>query len=180
MNYLKEILDYVSKLFQWWVVVQPWEQGLKTRFGKNVKLLSHGVWFRLPFFDCVYLQTVRLRVVSMPLQTITTKDGKTLSICSAVGYSINDILKLYNSLHNPETTIYNLVLSEISDYVANHELTECGHKQLESVVLNKLSTSDYGIKYEYVKILGYAVVRTYRLLQDGHWNPDGLSLETIK
>lgn len=180
MNYIKETLDYLSKLFQWWVIIQPWEQGIRTRFGKNAIILLKGTHFRIPFFDTIYIQTTRLRVVSMPLQTVTTKDKQTITLCSAIGYSITDIHKLFNSLFHPESTISNMVLSEVSEYVYTHDLSECNPKDIENLVISKLKNEDYGIKYEYIKIVGYAVVKTYRLIQDGHWTPDGLNLDNQK
>lgn len=178
MNYLKETLDYLSKLFQWWIIVEPWEVAVRTRFGKNMTVLGPGTHFRLPFFDIVYIQTIRLRIVHMAPQTITTKDAKTITIVCAVGYSISDMGKLYNSLSSPEGTICNIVQGEISDFVYNNDLSDCGPLKIENVILSKLNTSDYGIKYEYVKMVGYAVVKTYRLIQDGHWQPDALQLST--
>jgi hypothetical protein len=180
MNYIKDTLEYLSKLFQWWIIIQPWERSIRTRFGKNLSVLGPGTHFRIPFFDIVYIQTIRLRVVSMPPQTITSKDGKTITAVCAVGYSICDIHKLYNTLYQPEVTICNLVQGEIAEYVSQHNLTECGPGHIETQVFGKLKESDHGIKYEYVKMVGYAVVRTYRLIQDGHWTPDSLNMNDKK
>lgn len=176
MNYIKETLEYLTRFFQWWVIVQPWERAVRTRFGKKAITLTPGTHFRIPFFDIIYIQTIRLRVVSMPLQTVTTKDGQTVTIASAVGYSICDIEKLYNSLFHPESTICNIVLSEISEYVYTHSLQECSPKSIEALIIDKLNSENYGIKYQYIKIVGYAVVKTYRLIQDSHWTPNDLSM----
>lgn len=176
MNYIKDTLDYLSKLFQWWIIIQPWERGIRTRFGNRLLVLCPGTHFRIPFFDTVYIQTIRMRVVSMPPQTITTKDGKTITVVCAAGYSISDVYKLYNTLYQPEATICNLVQGEISEYVALHDLIDCKPREIEEHVFSNLNINDQGIKYEYVKMVGYAVVKTYRLIQDHHWVPDNLNL----
>ena len=152
----------------------PWESGLRIRLGKHITIMSKGVYFRIPFFDSVYIQTTRLRVVSMPLQTVTTKDGKTLSIISVIGYSISDIKLLYDKLYQPEGTICNIALGEISEFISKNDIDNCSPKNIEEAVSNKLNSDDYGIKYDYVKIIGYAVVKTYRLIQDQHWLPNTL------
>lgn len=174
MNYVKETIEYLCKLFQWWVMIEPWERGIRTRFGKKVKLLEPGTHFRLPFFDSFYLQTIRLRVVSMAPQTISTMDGKTVTVSCSVGYSISNIMTLYNTLYQPEVTICNMVQAQIAEYIFTHDLLDCAPKAIEDHI-NQVLKDDYGIKYEYVKILGYAVVRTYRLIQDNHWTADALS-----
>ena len=178
MTPIKELLEYLLKIFRWWVSVLPWERGLRIRLGKNVKLLVPGFHFRFPFIDTVYIQTVRLRTVTIPPQTITTKDGQTLTITLVVGYSIEDIEKLFNSVHQPEATICNICSGEASDYVSQNNT--CSPRILQEELLKKVVGLDYGIKFEYLKVTGYAIVKTFRLIQDNNWTPDNLNINEIK
>lgn len=178
MGTIKEVIDSILRIFEWWVSVSPWERGIRVRFGKYTKKLEPGIHFKIPLFDTIYLQTIRLRIVQLPLQTVSTKDGKCLSIVTAVGYSISDIIKLYNSIYQPESTITSIVLGEISEYVATHEIVDCLPSNIQSAVSTKLSSiNNYGISYEYVKIVGFAVVKTFRLIQDGHYLNEGIQMD---
>jgi len=112
----------------------------------------------------------------MPMQTISTKDGKTLSLCSVIGYQIADIEILYKTLFQPDGTICNMAMAEVATFVSQTNLEDCGPEKIEQAVIQSLSSGAYGIKYEYVKVIGYAVVKTYRLIQDMHWTPDSLTL----
>ena len=67
MNEVQQFLEYVFNAFKIWVIVQPWETGLRVRAGKKVKNLSKGMYFRLPYFDSVYIQESRLRVSEVPM-----------------------------------------------------------------------------------------------------------------
>lgn len=180
MNYFKEVLDYLTKIFQWWVIISPWEKAIRVRFGKHTKILDGGTHFRIPFFDIVYVQCFRMRVVQMPVQTISTKDGHTLSVVICGGYSIKNIEKLYNRMAMPEGTISNMIMGEASQYIYSHNLTECNPELLEAKILERLNLDDFGIKYEYVKVLGYAVVKTFRLIQDQSWMPNALDVNTAR
>jgi len=102
MNYLNDILQNIGKIFQWWVIISPWEKGIRTRFGKNVKVLEPGIHFKAPVFDCVFIQTIRSRNISLTIKTLSTMDAITISIGAVVSYSIKDIFKLYNTIHHPE------------------------------------------------------------------------------
>jgi regulator of protease activity HflC (stomatin/prohibitin superfamily) len=175
MGFIKETFDYLSKLLQWWIIVLPWEKAILIRWGKHLKVLGAGIHFRIPFIDTVYLQSTRLRVVQMPPQTITTKDKHTLTIVMCAGYSIDNIETLYQKMFQAESTIANMVMGEISEHISSNLLTECTPSDIEGKVMTKLNSTDYGIKYEYVKVIGYAIVKTYRLIQDHHWTPDSLS-----
>jgi len=176
MDIFKSVLEYLTKMFQWWIMIQPWELGIRTRFGNRTKLLEPGTHFRIPFFDIIYVQTIRLRVVSLCPQTITTKDGKTLTISCAVGYSISDIMDLFNTLFHPEATIGYMVQGNIGGYIFSHDLSDCSPELIEKHVMNKLIEGNNGIKYEYIKVISYAVVRTYRLIQDSSWSENKLDI----
>lgn len=69
-----------------------------------------------------------------------------------------------------------MCLGDVAEYVATNDLSNCTPKEIEESINKKLNIDDYGVSYEYFKIIGYAVVKTYRLIQDGNWMPDGLSL----
>lgn len=174
MNNIRELIECVSKLFQWWIIILPWQKGMRIRLGNKVKLVSAGVHFKIPFFDQYYVQTTRLRVVQMAPQTISTKDKQTLTVVICAGYSISNIETLYNKMCQAESTISNIVMGEVSDYIYSSNMNECNPKAIEEKVMSKLQSEDYGIKFEYVKVIGYAIVKTYRLIQDAHWTSNSL------
>lgn len=122
MNWVKELIDYLSKIFQWYIMVSPWEKGIRIRLGNRQKLLNPGTHFRIPFIDTVYVQPCRIRVAHLSAQTATSKDGHSVTFAIAVGYSIADIEKLYNSVNEPERTIANIVQGEATHYISINNL----------------------------------------------------------
>lgn len=180
MNQVKDFFEYIFNAVKIWVIVQPWQTGLRVRNGKNIKKLSGGIYFRLPYFDSIYIQENRLRVASMPVQTLTSKDIKTITLNGAVGYVISDIEKLYQTLFHPETTIANITMSEVADFIFKNDLKNINPNTIEQAVINKLNSDDYGLKFEYFRITNFAVVRTFRLIQDQSWISEGLSMNDKK
>ena len=180
MNQVKEFLEYIFNAFKIWVIVQKWESGLRVRKGKRIKLLHPGLHFKIPYFDSVYVQEVRLRIVSMPTQTITTKDNETITLSAAIGYSITDIEKLYLTLFHPETTIKNMAMSFISDYISKANAADIKLDELETKAVEHLKDLDYGIYFSYLKLTNLARVKTYRLIQDRNWFSEGLKMTDKK
>jgi regulator of protease activity HflC (stomatin/prohibitin superfamily) len=174
-NWIKDLFDYLAKVLQWWVIVNPWEEGIRVRLGRRVRRLRAGTYLKLPIIDQVFIQTTRLRVRSLPLQTLTTKDGNTISLLASIGYSINDVDKLYRTLYQPEGTLINICMSSVADYVASNNLSDCSPKTIQDNI-NVSGVDQYGLDNVTVKVIGYAVVRTYRLLMDGHWQDNGANL----
>ncbi len=172
MNFLEQLVDYLSYLSPF-VIINGWEKALRVRLGKQQKVFGAGIYLRIPFIDEFYVQPVRLRVVGMPLQSLTSKDGKDLSIKGALTYQVVDIQKMYNEIHSPETTIINIAADLMSEYCINNNFEnvdrlEFLHK-LKSCINEGLQEFDYGIQFDEFRITAFSAVRTYRLIQDQHW-----------
>lgn len=180
MNQVQQFFEYIFNAVKIFIIVQPWQTGIRVRSGNKIKKLEKGIYFRIPYFDSVFVQESRLRVVDMPIQTLTSKDLKTLTINSSFGYSITDIEKLYQTLYHPETTLQSIAMSEVAGFIFNKNLDEVTPETLEHQVLGRLNEESFGIKFEYFKITNFAVVRTYRLIQDGSWSAEGLSMSDKK
>lgn len=181
MGSIRELLDYILNVFKFWIIVQPWEQAIRVRFGKNQILLKGGLHFRIPLLDNFYIQCTRLRVVSMPMQTLTSKDIKTVTINGCIGYEIINIETLYNNMLYPEQTISNMVMGELSDYIFTHDILTINPGIIEAHIMGKIEDlSRYGIKITYFKLINFAIVRTYRLIQDHSWISEGIKLTDSK
>lgn len=176
MGSIKELLQYLFNAVKFWIIVQPWEQGLRVRFGRFVKQLKGGLYFRIPYIDSLYIQSVQLRVIQLPMQTLTSKDLKTITINGVIGYSICDVEKLYKTLYHPEFTLSNLAMSELAEFIYHNCLADIKPKAIEMAVSKKLHAGDYGIKIKYFRLTSFAVVRTYRLIQDQSWCAEGMTL----
>ena len=180
MNQIQQFFEYILNAIKIWIIVQPWQEGIRVRNGKGIKKLSKGIYFRIPYFDSIYIQENRLRVASMPMQTLTTKDLKTITINGAIGYQIKNVVTLYQTLYHPETTLINITMSEVAEYVFTKNLNEITPQEIEKYVLEKLSSKDYGLNFEYYRITTFAVVRTFRFIQDQSWVSEGLSMNEKK
>lgn len=176
MNNIKDFIEYVLNVFKFWVIIQPWQAGLRIRNGNHSKFLDKGIHFRIPFFDSVYVQETRMRIVDMAAQTITSSDGQTITIIASLGYSVESIEKLYESLYHPELTIVNHACGTISKYIREHTAKECNQDEMEKIVIESLNNMDYGLRFEYCKITSFAIVRTVRLIRDASHNYEELDM----
>ena len=177
MNQVQQFFEYLLSAVKIWVIVQPWESGIRVRAGKYKKILSGGLYFRIPYIDSVYIQENRLRVSAMPVQTLSSKDLKTVTLSGVVGFSLVDIEKLYETLYQPETTITNIAMSEVAKFVFDNDLIKITPKLIEIAALEGLKAKDYGLKFEYFKVTNFAAVTTFRLIQDTIWHNEGMEVD---
>ena len=42
MNQILDLIREFFRLFQWWVIIAPWEQAVRVRAGKHLTLLQPG------------------------------------------------------------------------------------------------------------------------------------------
>jgi regulator of protease activity HflC (stomatin/prohibitin superfamily) len=161
-----------------WVMVEPWEQALRVRLGKYVRKLSPGTHLRIPYIDVVHKKSARYRTALCSPQTLTTKDGKTVVCSVAIGYTLVDIEKLFNTIYDVNATITQVVASYVADEVAATKYAD-----LKAVKINEKLTAllqnefeKYGLGGITVRIQDFAFIRAFRLIQDQRWQNDvGLS-----
>lgn len=172
MEWARQLFEYIQKLFIWWVIINPWEMGVRSRAGRKAKLLMNGCHFRIPYFDTILVQPVRERVVNMPPQVCSTKDKKVITVALNISWQINDIAKVYNTIHNPEGTICSIAMGQASKTINEFNAADCDQKILEQRMTHELKKLDVGVDIKAIHIVTFAEVKTYRLIQDSHWMPD--------
>ena len=163
MTWLSQIFGFF-RAFQIWITIAPWESGLRVRFGKTAKTLHPGISFRLPFLDRIFVQSIRLRTISDSGQTITTRDGKVLTVSVAVTYSITDIRKLYLTVANPESTLLCRVQAHIAQVVSIAAAASLNPKLIEDEVSKLLPADEWGLSNVRVNVTTYAFVKVYRIM----------------
>lgn len=177
MNWLTTILHSMSRPLKWWVVVATWEQGVRVRLGKNPKRLDCGIHFRIPFLDRVYVQATRLRVIACDGQSITTRDGVTVTFKIAVSYQIRDVLKMYMSASSPEGLLMFRSLSTASRTIASSDSKEIGPEQIEKAINEGVCGRAMGLESVQISVITYCTVRCYRMITGDGWIPTGNNLE---
>lgn len=176
-TWLTTIFHAMSQPLKWWVVVAPWEQGIRIRLGKKITVLNPGIHFRIPFLDRVYVQSIRLRISTSGSRTISTLDNKVITINLTVKFAIKDVKLLYNTVANPETTLINHISSLAAEYISQINSVDLSHKSLSEYVTSKLDVSGWGLSDVSVSVIDFAFARTYRLMGNEYERGHALDLE---
>lgn len=170
MTAIIDLLRSFWRLFIWWVVVMPWELAIRVRLGKQRQRLGPGLSFRIPYADVIFKQSVRLRFATTMPQTVSTRDGFTLTVSGQLGYTIVDIDKLYDTLQQGENALRAMAQGAIARYVFDHNLGDCAPAQIEIGVARMLQLGDCGLEYHTLQLTTFCRVKTYRLIMDTHEN----------
>lgn len=169
------IFSWIQRFFSElrpYVIVSPWQQAIRVRLGKYVKLLHPGVHLRIPFLDTIFRQAIRLRIKQCDRQTVTTTDHKAVTVEVMAGFAIADLERLYNTLHSVDSTIMNYVQGQVSQYIATTSSDDCTPDRLAKFVMNAVRSKmcSYGVDIQSVAVNFFIITegkaRTFRLVGD--------------
>jgi hypothetical protein len=156
MAWLQSLMTHFGEAFRWFYILQPWEQALRVRCGKHIRLHAGGLHFKVPYIDYIFKQNTRLRISDVPAQTITTLDAQTITLSGALQYRVADITPLFTKLHMAENTIAQECQAILTEYIA--------WKDIMSHVQERLNLEQYGLADIRFILKDFAVVKTYRFI----------------
>jgi hypothetical protein len=113
-------------------------------------------------------------------QTMTTRDGKTLTVSIAVAFAVEDIGKLYNTVQIPDLTLIHEVQGIIAGYITTRDTGTITPADLEAHALGKLPGSNWGLAQCRLIVTSFAYVRVYRLLSNEYRSTSMNELEQPK
>jgi len=164
MAWLNSLLTNFAEAFKWFYILQPWEQALRVRCGKHIRLHAGGLHFKVPYIDFIFKQNTRLRISDVPAQTITTLDARTITLSGALQYRVADITPLFTKLHMAESTIAQECQAILTEYIAWNDFSQCSPKDVMLNVQRELNLERYGLADVRFILKDFAVVKTYRFI----------------
>lgn len=174
LSAIQSLFGALSNAIRPWIVLAPWEAGIRIRLGWHVEVLKPGFNWRIPGVDRINVQTTRLRISSLATQTLMTTDVKTLVIAGNVAYSIADIRRLYDSVHHAEDTIRSMAseaLAEVVNGSAGFVSPAAIAKSATELVAPRLE--QFGLTDIQICLTDFAFVRAYRMISDQRWGNYG-------
>lgn len=169
---LDRLIDFLIatlKLFQFWVVIYPYEKGVLMRFGKFKWVLNSGFHWCIPFkVDRVLTMDTVVRTLRLGAQSLVTGDGKPVVINTVVACEIEDVTKAALNVHAIEHVIDDSCSGLVAAFVANNDLEYlvscCASPDSELVSHCQENASQYGVKILRVQFTDVSPSRTFRLL----------------
>jgi len=176
MSWITELFRSLSSAVRPWVIVAPWEQAVRVRLGRRVDLLGPGVHFRAPIADRAVTLCTRERRVQEHNQTMQTADGSVFTMTIAVTYSIGNAKQMLESIAQPEATIMIRAQSCVAKVVSEMPGDGVCPSAIEKGAADGFAegVKDWGLAGASIQVLGFAKVRTYRLLMNDYSTRSGI------
>jgi len=167
------IFDFLESVWEWiipFVIIDQYEQGVVLRFGKFQRILNPGLRWIIPLgVDAVKYETVVRQTAYLDVQSITSQDGKSVSVSAIVVFTITNIRKFLLEIDEGETDMTNMVYGIITDFVESTIWINIRGKNFNKKVLEKCrrDCENYcGVKIISIKWSDKATARNIRLWND--------------
>lgn len=158
---MNQLIEWLSRMFsswKFWIVVPPWDVGVRVRLGKVAAEMRPGLHFRIPMIDEIVLVNTRLRMASTSTVTVAGSGPNRARVITAqVGFSIKNPVDAMLRFTEPGSAIVALAQSGIADGLTADETRDRLAAEFEP----------HGVEVLTVYYTENVEVRTYRLLNGG-------------
>lgn len=131
-------------------VINSNERGIKHRLGKYIKTMSPGLHFYIPFIHRIDKINISERVVSIPFQTLISKDNVSVTLDSAVQYKIINPYDAMFNIKSVNDSIVTKTSTAIRSIVSSNDINELLHNNkylIDSIAKDvDNNTNDWGIE----------------------------------
>jgi regulator of protease activity HflC (stomatin/prohibitin superfamily) len=160
-------LQFYEKLIPWYVVDEA-DEAVILRFGKFSKVRGPGTYRKIPFFDNVIVKTTVWTTISLPAQSLTTKDGVNIVIKAAIKYKVRDIKTFVLEVWDAVDALSDMTSGIIFDVVKEYSWEELKVEDLRSLITRKTrhEAKRWGLEVESVTLSDLAQIKSLRLINE--------------
>ncbi len=164
----------IDLLTSWWsylmpaVIIPDYEQAVLLRNGKFKKVLHPGFHVKLPIFDEVVNQHVVITTLSLPAQSLYTKDRQNIVVKGVVKYKISDVKVFLLEVYDAQDALADMTQSIIKNIVIASTLDQCVDPEIDNTLTKKarVEAKKWGVDIQQVTLTDLAPIRSFRLIND--------------
>lgn len=115
-GWLGKLMETVGSLFPRLVVVKATHGGVAFVRGKLAKEIRPGLMLYWPIWTDFILYPAVRQSLNLPSQTLTTKDGRSITTSAVLVYEVNDMLKALTVQHDLDDTLRDISLAAVREH----------------------------------------------------------------
>lgn len=164
IDLLVQIWDYIKPA----IIILQYEEGVLFRFGKFKKILKPGLHFKIPFADDYHPENVKNDTIRIEPISVTTLDGKTVSVGCEFDFFINDIYLALVETNDWRSNIYDICLGIMSDHLEDCDWADIRKKVVKNQIEKKISKRAYemGVTMSNFNFTHKAITRAFTLYKE--------------
>jgi len=164
----------IELISNWWAQLMPitiiphYQEAVLLRFGKFKSVLKPGMHFKIPVFDEVIDHHVVVTTLSLPAQSLYTKDRQNIVAKGVVKYKIADVKIFLLEVYDAKDALSDMTTSIIKHIITELSLEECLNTEIDNTLTKKarVEAKKWGVEIQQVTLTDLAPIRSYRLIND--------------
>jgi regulator of protease activity HflC (stomatin/prohibitin superfamily) len=165
------LIDLISEWFEKLLplfIVRDYEEAVVLRFGRFSRVAKPGFHWRIPFVDDVMEQHVVVTTLSLPPQSLYTKDKQNIVVKGVIKYRISDIQTFILEVYDAQDALSDMTQSIIKNIVMDKTLDECIDPEIDNTLSKKarVEAKKWGVEIQQVTLTDLAPIRSFRLIND--------------
>lgn len=161
------LLNFLEQLMPVQIIKQ-YQKGILFRLGKHKKELKPGIHFKIPFLDDVDYYGIATTTLTLPVQSIVTKDGISVVVKGVVKYKIDNIVIFGIEVSDAIDALSDMSCGIIFDLITNKTYQETREMNMTKVItaLVKNEAKKWGIAVNKVTFTDYSPMKSLRLFNE--------------
>jgi regulator of protease activity HflC (stomatin/prohibitin superfamily) len=161
------ISDWIEKIIPFFIVME-YEEAVILRFGKFYKVAKPGLHFRIPIVDEFMTNHVVVTTLSLPPQSLYTKDKQNIVVKGVIKYRIADVQTFLLEVYDAQDALSDMTQSIIKNVVMDKSLEECIDTEIDNLLSKKarVEAKKWGVEIQQVTLTDLAPIRSFRLIND--------------
>jgi regulator of protease activity HflC (stomatin/prohibitin superfamily) len=163
---LFEFILHSLTAFQFWAVVNAYEEGVVLRLGVYHRKLEPGLhWVAPLFIERVIIDNVVPRVVNLGEQSLTTADGKTVVVSAVITARIHDIRKALLAVEAVDDALKDTCGGEIGRVISTSTWDQLHTGSLADTLTEACRKRgwQWGIEIKQVQLVDLTLARSIRV-----------------
>lgn len=164
---IEKLFEYIGYA-RFWTIVDAFEQGIILRLGKYHRTLEPGLHWIIPFMERVIVDNVVPSTFHVGPISVTTKDGKTVTLAGVVTWSIKDIRTFLLEVEDAESVIEDSSYGTLGDMTRERNWDQLiePRSRFKFYVEKRLirTMRKYGVRVERFQFTDMTTSRTIRMI----------------
>lgn len=161
------LLERFFEEIKFWEIIYDYEMGVIFRFGKVKRVINPGFHWKLPgFIDSVQKDVVVTQTLTIPAQTIITKDLKEITVKTVVKYTISDIEAFFTKVYDRIDAISDTTMIIVKELVTLKDKDECHNIDNDLSKKLRVAVKRWGIEVESASLTDVTQTKSFRLFNE--------------
>jgi regulator of protease activity HflC (stomatin/prohibitin superfamily) len=161
------LLKFWEKLLPFWIV-EEYNASVQLRYGKFLRELPAGFWWKIPFLDSVIEVSNTTTSTMLYSQAVTTKDGKHVVFQVMIKYKLSDVQIATLEVSDAVDGLIDTTMGISKRVIMDRTWQQCQSNDLDDLITKKAraEAKKWGYYLESATLVTLTEARSYRLFGD--------------